>query len=84
MAEIAFWRERKSTLGALSDQIQLPVIQKILGVITKTHPGLILTLDETTIELNKYLDEAEDNLRFLSTLEGHFMVNLFKSILTEY
>lgn len=75
LAEIVFWRERASTLSALSDQLKQPVVKKILEVMTKADAAIIQTLEETVAELTKYRVESDDNLRFLSTLERHFMVN---------
>lgn len=75
LAEIVFWRERSSTLSALSDQLRQPVVRKILEVMTKVDAGIIQTLEGTVAELTKYSVESDDNLRFLTTLERHFMVN---------
>ncbi|XP_056232067.1 dynein axonemal heavy chain 10 [Seriola aureovittata] len=73
MAEIAFWQERSSILGALSEQLKQPVIKKILHVMTKADAGIIQTLEGTVYELLKCCVESDDNIRFLSTLERHFM-----------
>ncbi|XP_069379878.1 dynein axonemal heavy chain 10 isoform X1 [Paralichthys olivaceus] len=73
MAEIAFWQERASILSALSQQLKQPMVQKILEVITKADASIVQTLEGTVAELNKYRVESDDNLRFLSTLERHFM-----------
>lgn len=75
LAEIVFWRECASTLSALSDQLKQPVVKKILEVMTKADAAIIQTLEGTVAELTKYRVESDDNLRFLSTLERHFMVN---------
>ncbi|XP_071339029.1 dynein axonemal heavy chain 10 [Trachinotus anak] len=73
MAEIAFWRERASILGALSEQLKQPVVKKILQVMTKADSGIIQTLEGTVAELIKYCVESDNNIRFLNTLERHFM-----------
>ncbi|XP_058491324.1 dynein axonemal heavy chain 10 [Solea solea] len=73
MAEIAFWQERASILSALSEQLKQPPVKKILEVMTKADAGIVQTLEGTVAELNKYCVESDDNLRFLSTLERHFM-----------
>ena len=75
LAEIAFWRERASVLGAMSEQLEQPVVKKILEVMTKANAGIVETMEGTVVELTKYRMEADDNLRFLRTLERHFMVN---------
>lgn len=76
LAEITFWQERSSTLRTLSEQLKQPLVTKIIEVITKTDSGIIQTLEGTVAELNKYHTESDDNLRFLNTLERHFMVSL--------
>lgn len=81
LAEITFWRERASTLTALSDQLKQPVVKKILAVITKAHSHVLHDLEETIAELTKYRMESEDNSRFLSTLERHFMVRFLQLFL---
>ncbi len=75
LAEIVFWQECASILSALSEQLKQPVVKKILEVMTKADAGIVQTLEGTVAELTKYCVESEDNIRFLSTLERHFMVN---------
>eukprot|EP00062_Callorhinchus_milii_P021625 gi/632978548/ref/XP_007905975.1/ PREDICTED: dynein heavy chain 10, axonemal [Callorhinchus milii] len=72
LAEIDFWRERNATLSALSEQLKLPVVRKILNVVNEVDQVAIQNLDLIVAELNKYHVEAADNVRFLSTLERHF------------
>lgn len=52
--------------------------------MTKADMGIAQTLKETVAELKKYRAESEDNLRFLNTMERHFMVNIKKSLPIEY
>uniref|UniRef100_A0A3P8UAE7 Dynein axonemal heavy chain 10 n=1 Tax=Amphiprion percula TaxID=161767 RepID=A0A3P8UAE7_AMPPE len=73
MAEIVLWQERASVLGALSQQLKQPVVEKILEVMTKAGANIIQTLNGTITELTKYCLESEDNVSFLKTLERHFM-----------
>lgn len=75
MAEIVFWQERASVLGALNEQLKQPAVWKIVDVVTKADTGIIQTYRETVDELIKYYMEADDNTRFLATLERHFMVS---------
>ncbi|CAH2295752.1 dynein heavy chain 10, axonemal [Pelobates cultripes] len=72
LAEIDFWRERNATLSALSEQLKLPAVKKVLNALSIADPGLVQNLDLTVAELVKYHVEAADNVRFLSTLERHF------------
>nr|XP_015221526.1 PREDICTED: dynein heavy chain 10, axonemal [Lepisosteus oculatus] len=72
MAEIDFWRERTAILSALSEQLKLPVVKKILEVMSRADPVTTQNLDLTVTELSKYHVEAVENVRFLGTLERHF------------
>ncbi|XP_073442216.1 dynein axonemal heavy chain 10 [Dendrobates tinctorius] len=71
LAEIDFWRERNGTLSALSEQLKLPAVKKVLNVLSIADPGLVQNLELTVTELAKYHVEAADNVRFLTTLERH-------------
>ncbi|XP_074525804.1 dynein axonemal heavy chain 10 [Halichoeres trimaculatus] len=72
LAEIYYWQERAFILSSLEEQLKQPVVDKILKVLTKAKSGVVRTLYGAVMELTKYSVEAEDNRRFLSTLERHF------------
>ncbi|KAL0979348.1 hypothetical protein UPYG_G00183960 [Umbra pygmaea] len=72
MAEIDFWRERAATLSALSEQLKLPLVKKILEVLTKADSVTVQNLDLTVTELSMLHVESVENVRFLSTLERYF------------
>ncbi|XP_019908369.3 dynein heavy chain 10, axonemal [Esox lucius] len=72
ISEIDFWRERTATLSAVSEQLKLPVVKKVVEVITRAEPVTVQNLDLTVTELSKLHVESVENVRFLSTLERHF------------
>ncbi|XP_057687718.1 dynein axonemal heavy chain 10-like isoform X2 [Corythoichthys intestinalis] len=72
MAEIVFWQERSYTLSAVRMKLNKPVVKKILLLLKKAQAGVITTMDATIDKLVKYCSEAEENVRFLQTLERHF------------
>ncbi|KAM9822155.1 dynein axonemal heavy chain 10-like isoform 2-T2 [Syngnathus typhle] len=72
MAEIVFWQERVSILSALRMKLNQPVVKKILLVLTKAKAAVIPTMEATEAKLDKYCLEADENVRFLQTLERHF------------
>lgn len=72
LAEIDFWRERNATLSAISEQLKLPTVKKVVGILTKVNSESMAGFEYHRAELNKYYTEAKDNVRFLSTLERHF------------
>ena len=79
LAEIDFWRERNAALSALSEQLKLPVVVKMLHILThKPDTAALSNFKMSRDELAKYHTEAKDNVRFLTTLERHFKVLDFK------
>ncbi|XP_072163343.1 dynein axonemal heavy chain 10-like [Diadema setosum] len=76
LAEIDFWRERNAALSALSEQLKLPKVKRMLEILAKKDAmgdhAILQSFDLNRAELNKYYVEAKDNVRFLSTLERHF------------
>ena len=68
LAEIDFWRERNASLSALTEQLKIPTVVKMLDIYNQVENEF----DDLKSELNKYYVEAKDNVRFLSTLERHF------------
>nr|XP_039267660.1 dynein heavy chain 10, axonemal-like [Styela clava] len=73
LAEIDFWRERNAALSALSEQLKLPQVVKMLDILgQKTDATALANFKMARDELTKYYTEAKDNVRFLTTLERHF------------
>ncbi|XP_029909103.1 dynein heavy chain 10, axonemal [Myripristis murdjan] len=72
LAEIDYWRERTAILSALREQFNLPVVKKVVEVMTKADSVTVQNLERTVAELTKYREESADNVRFLNTLERHF------------
>ena len=72
LAEIDFWRQRNSTLSALSEQLQLPYVRKVIEILTAANSHSLSSFEYNRSEMIKYYTEAKDNVRFLSTLERHF------------
>lgn len=72
LAEIDFWRERNATLSAITEQLKLPTVNKVVAILSKVHSETLGSFEYHRAELTKYYTEAKDNVRFLSTLERHF------------
>ncbi|NWX36570.1 DYH10 protein, partial [Notiomystis cincta] len=70
-AEIDLWRERNATLSALTQQIKLPEVQKVLEILQEAEPGFSGDLQIVLSDLKKHHMEAQDNAKFLSTLIRH-------------
>lgn len=71
IGEIDFWRRRHVVLSDLNEKIGAPKIQKAIELIRKINNSLYLKLDEKINAMTKLRIEAEDNAKFLSTLERH-------------
>ncbi|TRY94050.1 hypothetical protein DNTS_011956 [Danionella cerebrum] len=72
LAEIEFWRESVAVFSGLCEQLNMPVVKKILAVMTRADSFIMQELEKTTADLRKYQDEAVNNAQFLSTVERHF------------
>ncbi|NXH96343.1 DYH10 protein, partial [Pachycephala philippinensis] len=71
LAEIDLWREKNATLRALTEQIKLPEVQKVLEILQEADSEFTGDLQIVLSDLNKHQMEAQDNVKFLSTLERH-------------
>ncbi|XP_077600352.1 dynein axonemal heavy chain 10-like [Stigmatopora nigra] len=72
MAEIIFWQERSSILSALTAKLNQPLVKKILLILSKAQAAVVPSMEVTVAKLVKYNLEADENVRFLKTLERHF------------
>ncbi|NWY37943.1 DYH10 protein, partial [Sylvia atricapilla] len=71
LAEIDLWREKNAILSALTEQIKLPEVQKILEILQEADSKLTGDLQIVLSDLKKHHMEAQDCAKFLSTLERH-------------
>uniref|UniRef100_U3K3Y5 Dynein-1, subspecies f n=1 Tax=Ficedula albicollis TaxID=59894 RepID=U3K3Y5_FICAL len=71
LAEINLWREKNATLRALTAQIKLPEVQKVLEILQEAESGFTADLQIVLSDLRRHHMQAQDNAKFLSTLERH-------------
>ncbi|XP_063271579.1 dynein axonemal heavy chain 10 [Prinia subflava] len=71
LAEIELWRERNATFSALTEQIKLPEVQKVLEILQEADSEFTGDLQMVFSDLRKHHMEAQDSATFLSTLERH-------------
>ncbi|NXO39161.1 DYH10 protein, partial [Locustella ochotensis] len=71
LAEIDLWREKYAALSALTEQIKLPELQKVLEILQEAEPEFTGDLQILLSDLKKHHMEARDSAKFLSTLERH-------------
>uniref|UniRef100_A0A8C4WLB8 Dynein axonemal heavy chain 10 n=1 Tax=Gopherus evgoodei TaxID=1825980 RepID=A0A8C4WLB8_9SAUR len=66
LAEIDLWRERNATLSALTEQIKLPLVKKILAILKEAESGLLENLQIVISDLSRHHVEAVIMLEFNS------------------
>ncbi|NWV74842.1 DYH10 protein, partial [Dasyornis broadbenti] len=71
LAEIDLWHEKKATLSALTEQLKLSEVQKVLEILQEAESECTGDLQIVLSDLKKHHMEAQDNAKFLSTLERH-------------
>ncbi|NXU12127.1 DYH10 protein, partial [Pardalotus punctatus] len=71
LAEVDLWCEKNATLSALSQQIKLPEVQKVLEILQEAESECTRDLQIVLSDLKKHHMEAQDNAKFLSTLKRH-------------
>jgi dynein heavy chain len=72
LAEIEYWRDRAASLSTLFEQLNLPIVQKIVQILNAAQMASASSLEFQLSELNKIYSETKDNVKFLGTLERHF------------
>ena len=72
LAEIEFWCERKAALSALAEQLKLSQVENTLTTLQRYQSPTAQNFKLSRDELVKLHIEANENVRFLSTLERHF------------
>ena len=72
LAELDFWRQRHTTLSDLRAQVELPMVKNSIEVLRLAGSPAIQKVDEKFNDLKRLATEAEDNAKFLSTLERNF------------
>ncbi|NXO91605.1 DYH10 protein, partial [Certhia brachydactyla] len=71
LAEIYLWREKNAILSTLTEQIQLPEVQKVLEILREAESEFTGELQIVLRDLKKHQMQAQDSAKFLSTLERH-------------
>ncbi|NWV26096.1 DYH10 protein, partial [Origma solitaria] len=71
LAEVDLWCEKNATLSALTQQITFPEVQKVLEILQEAKSECTRDLQIVLSDLKKHHMEAQDNAKFLSTLERH-------------
>ncbi|KAM6297937.1 dynein axonemal heavy chain 10 [Aegotheles albertisi] len=72
LAEVDLWRERNDALSALTEQTQVPEVQKVLEILQEAESEHIGDLQVVLSDLRNHQMKALNNVKLLSTLERHF------------
>ena len=67
--EIEFWRERTVDLSGIRDQLALPEVKQIAGVLHAVKSSYLNSFQDLSAIIHEGSNEAQDNLKFLSTLK---------------
>lgn len=67
--EIRFWESRTLDLSGIRSQLEQPQVKRIADVLRSSKSTYLKSFEELSIIILKGSKEAEDNLKFLSTLE---------------
>jgi len=73
-AELDFWRKRNIRLSDLLVQIEHPTARECLKMLRSSGSPVVPKVEEKFSELKRLALEAEDNAKFLSTLERNFQL----------
>jgi dynein heavy chain len=72
LGEIEFWRRRCTDLSPLYEQLNSSVIRNILAVVIKADSPQLSNFHFHFDDFTKMYNEAQENVKFLVTLERHF------------
>ena len=70
MSEIEFWRARSIDLGGIRAQVAAPAVEKIVEILAVAKSVYLAPFRDLSDVINAEAVAAEDNVKFLSTLEG--------------
>ncbi|CAE8644926.1 unnamed protein product [Polarella glacialis] len=68
-AELQFWRSRASNLNSIHAQLQMEGVKRVLRFLEANKSTYVAPFSRKEVEDAR--EEANDNVRFLKTLEGH-------------
>eukprot|EP00736_Rhodelphis_marinus_P013382 Rmarinus@m.14828 len=70
LAEIEFWRCRTIDLSGIKDQLHQPGVEKIKTVLQVAKSSYLDSFNKLADSISQGSMEAQDNLKFLSSLQG--------------
>ena len=70
--EVEFWRQRNAALSPLYELLNLQQVKEVQRVMTRLELQRMGTFKSQLAEITKLYVEAQDNVKFLTTLERHF------------
>ena len=73
-AQIDYWRRRQEDLVQLIDDFTFPALERAVRVIEAGQVTEITALKEWMNKTREYLEEADDHVRFLGTIESSLEV----------
>uniref|UniRef100_A0A3P8WNT4 AAA+ ATPase domain-containing protein n=1 Tax=Cynoglossus semilaevis TaxID=244447 RepID=A0A3P8WNT4_CYNSE len=71
-AELEHWKRRMVKFDSLVEELKLPQVKRILGVLQLARSRIIQTWKKLDGEITMKMHEAKDNVKFLYTLDRFF------------
>ncbi|KAF4665135.1 hypothetical protein FOL47_004778 [Perkinsus chesapeaki] len=72
MVEVEFWTLKANNLNSVHDQLQAADLRKVLSVLEDNKSTYVEPFKKLQNEVEEARDEANDNVKFLSSLTKHF------------
>ena len=72
--QINYWRKRQEDLIQLIDDFTFPAFERAVRIMEAAQVKEILTLQEWMTKTSEFLEEADDHVRFLGTIESSLEV----------
>ncbi|CAF1057845.1 unnamed protein product [Didymodactylos carnosus] len=85
LAELEFWKERSIRMTSLLEQMKKEEVLRIINILREIDSPSLSGYNNIRVQLNNYLSEAQDNYKFLLTMERHLktlqMGSSFQSVI---
>ena len=73
-AQIDYWRKRQEDLNQLIDDFTFPAFERAVRILEAANVQELKTLKDWMDKTKEYLEEADDHVRFLGTIESSLEV----------
>lgn len=75
MEEYNFWSTNHTNLSDLKEQLEIPIILRILSILSKADSSCLKSFETQKKKMQKNFHRAKENIEYLSTLLRYFKVS---------